>query len=328
MFFLLFSFASLRRILDAEMKSVHSTGLTNRKEEKEPVSLEEEEKMWQAGELGAKSARSLLNTLYFYNGKLFGIRSQEHRDLRLNYICLENGNTIVFRENCSKTFHGGISDMKKKGRVATHICHEVGKENHKRCLFDMYKRYFSLVSSLKSKNEAFYFQPFETKFAFKNMPIGKHSLDVILPNLCSAIGTKRKTSHCLRVTCVSNLFQASVEEKLIRGRSGHVSNALLGYEKTSQQQEIKVSNLLNPPACTEKVSGNRSEGITDEQHLEEDLVLPNFCIDEIDEFIRDYSLPEIESSNNVAANKNNNASSQGPITIKGHCTVTINNFNL
>ena len=93
------------------MKSVHSTGLTNQKEEKEALTEEEEEQMWQAEQLGDQTARVLLNTIYFYNGKLFGIRAQEHRKLRLSDIDLENGNTIVYRENCSKTFHGGIADM-------------------------------------------------------------------------------------------------------------------------------------------------------------------------------------------------------------------------
>ena len=39
------SFVELRRILDAEMKEVHATGVTNEKAEKEPASDEEEERM-------------------------------------------------------------------------------------------------------------------------------------------------------------------------------------------------------------------------------------------------------------------------------------------
>ena len=59
------------------------------------------------------------------------------------------------------------------------------------------------------------------------------TLNKVLPDLCEAAGVKRKTAHCLRVTYASSLFNAGVEEKLIRERTGHRSNALLKYEKPS-----------------------------------------------------------------------------------------------
>ena len=56
-----------------------------------------------------------------------------------------------------------------------------------------------------------------------------------------------KTSHSLRVTCATRLFQESVPEKLIRERTGHRSNVLFRYEKKSAEQERNVSDLLGPP---------------------------------------------------------------------------------
>ena len=156
---------------------------------------------------------------------------------------------IVYRENISKTFHGGIADMKKRGRMAKHLCHGNENDSHERCLVKIYKRYFELVSKsrVNVKANAFYFQPFnDGRFEFKNCAIGIHSLNNILPSLCGAIGTKRKTSHSPRVTCITQLFNTNVEEKLIRSRSGHVSDTLLGYEKSCRDQEQKVSNILNP----------------------------------------------------------------------------------
>ncbi|KXJ10914.1 Zinc finger MYM-type protein 2 [Exaiptasia diaphana] len=105
------SFSGLRKILDAEMKSVHSKGVTNRKKEKELITDEEEEAMWRKGVLGQSTAEILLKTVYFYNGKLFGIRSQEHRQLRISDIEIEGDEHIIYRENSSKTFHGGIADL-------------------------------------------------------------------------------------------------------------------------------------------------------------------------------------------------------------------------
>ena len=47
-----------------------------------------------------------MNTVYYFNGKLFGIRAGEHRLLRLRDIEVES-ESIIYRENSSKTFHGG-----------------------------------------------------------------------------------------------------------------------------------------------------------------------------------------------------------------------------
>ena len=93
--------------------------------------------------------------------------------------------------------------------------------------------------------------------------VGVNKLNEILPQLCESAGLSRKTSHCLRVTCASRLFQSNVQEKLIRERTGHRSNALLGYEKKSDEQELKVSNVLGPPPSNgEGMTEGKSEELT------------------------------------------------------------------
>ena len=54
---------------------------------------------------------------------------------------------------------------------------------------------------------------------------------------------------CNPIISVEVYFQPiiSVEDKLIRERTGHRSNALLAYEKESHQQNIKVSKILETP---------------------------------------------------------------------------------
>jgi len=69
------------------------------------------------------------------------------------------------------------------------------------------------------------------------VPVGINSLNKILPEMCEAAGFKRKTAHSLRVTCVSSLFNAGMEENLIRERSGHRSNALLQYDKPTEKEK-------------------------------------------------------------------------------------------
>ena len=113
-----YRFSIFRRVLDAEMKDGTrlEIGLVNKKEEKQPVNEEDEKTFWTMWLLGKNSAKSLLNVVYFYNGKLFGLRASEHRNICLNNFEIAD-NFIRFEENVCKTFHRGLLDLKCEPRV-------------------------------------------------------------------------------------------------------------------------------------------------------------------------------------------------------------------
>lgn len=56
--------------------------------------------------------------------------------------------------------------------------------------------------------------------------MGINTLNRLFPDICEAAGIKRKTAHCLRVTCALSLLNAGVDRKLIRDRTRHISDAL------------------------------------------------------------------------------------------------------
>ena len=93
----------VRRVLDAEMKegTKSGIGLADKREEKQRVSEKDEKKFWTTGLLGKSSTKSLLNVVYFYNGKLFGILDSEHRNICLNNFEIGD-NYIRFEKNVSK----------------------------------------------------------------------------------------------------------------------------------------------------------------------------------------------------------------------------------
>lgn len=79
-----------------------------------------------------------------------------------------------------------------------------------------------------------------------------------LPSMCKEAGLKPRSGHSLRVTCASTLFNAGVEEKLIRDRTGHRSNALFKYEKVSEMKSTEVSDILAPKcSSTSNVSSSK-----------------------------------------------------------------------
>ena len=152
----------------------------------------------------------------------------------------------------SKTFHGGLKDLKKSSRFIEHKCHEIGG-THSRCLQSLYRLYLSKITvCVKENPEAFYFRPQRSaSFGYEKSANGVNTFNKILPDkLCGRAGLKRKTSHCLRITCATRLFHNSVEEKQIRERTGHTSNSLFRYEKPSNEQITFVSNSLAPPGSS------------------------------------------------------------------------------
>ena len=232
------------------MKQSTADGVANKtkKEERSDITEEDERTMWNKGLLGCNTAKCLLRTIYFYNGKLFSLRSKEHRDLRYSNFRVE-GDCIIYDENVSKTYHGGLNDLKYKPRVVKHVCCSGKDANHYPCIVNIYATYLEKIEELSKRVDAFYFKPNPKadELTYCRCAVGINSLNKVLPDLRAEAGLKRKTSHCLRITCATRLFQNHLEDKAIRERTGHRSNALLQYEKMSKEQEAVSSRAVGPP---------------------------------------------------------------------------------
>ena len=74
----------------------------------------------------------------------------------------------------------------------------------------------------------------------------------------------------------SNAIQSNVEEKLIRERTGHKSNALLAYEKKSDEQALEVSNVLGPQTAT--VNASTAEKVRMQNIIDSDFSLFDFDV--------------------------------------------------
>ena len=158
---------------------------------------------------------------------------------------------MTFDESSSKMYHGGLRDLKHTPRVVNHICCPSEGAKHFPCLVSCYGKYLECIKPLTVKIDAFYLRPNRdsAKFSYEYMAVGINSLNKILPDqLCAGAGLTRKTPHDLRVSCATPLFQNSVEETLIRERTGHRANAIFKYEKPSLEQQRIVGDILGPPA--------------------------------------------------------------------------------
>ena len=319
----MFRFKKFRRTLDAEMKDSTKCGVAqaSKRAAKAEITEEEEAKLWDMKLLGSYSAESLLHTVYYFNGKLFGLRAGEHRLLRLANIIVKE-NIIIFDESCSKTYGGGLDDLKNKPRYIEHECHAMG-EVHNPCLSSIYQLYIDKVRKLAGKIESFYFRPNRSGlFEYEEVPIGICTLNKILPvKLCEKAGLPRRTAHCLRVTCASRLFQNGVAEKLIRERTGHKSNALFLYEKGSKAQLQNVSKCLGPVNDTGKSEFTEPCTALEEYMSDpiDDLFDLNFDDYVSDSVLASIPLPENENSGNT--NRSSNGENICTNSVFNNCTI-------
>jgi hypothetical protein len=103
-------FYEFRRILSARMSELTASGVGLCPKRAEPISAETENKLWEKGLLGNGTGKALLNTMFFYNCKLFGLRGvDEHRGMEIDQIELgvdQHGHFIRFKGRSNKTYKG------------------------------------------------------------------------------------------------------------------------------------------------------------------------------------------------------------------------------
>ena len=115
------SFADFRASLDAEMKRLQSNGIGSKRKQAEPLTLEEEEELWNKKILGDHNPHALLNTMIFMMGLYFALRSgDEHCQLRHSPCQIQliekpgERPYLLYTEDRSKNNPGGLKGRKYK----------------------------------------------------------------------------------------------------------------------------------------------------------------------------------------------------------------------
>ena len=218
------SYASFQRTLDGEMKRLRASGLGVKKRQAEPITIEEENTLWEKGVLGESDPQTLLDTVLFLCGIHFALRSgQEHRSLKLSQFELqtdEDGSSfLLYTENTSKNNQGGLSHRKVKSKSVS--CYE-NKSNPQRCLVRIYQVY--LKHRPADCDDIFYLTPLKKPKGdtwYSKVPIGHNTLSKTVARLCSDAGILGfKTNHSLQVTSAIRLLHSGADEQLILSHTG------------------------------------------------------------------------------------------------------------
>ncbi|ESO94448.1 hypothetical protein LOTGIDRAFT_161138 [Lottia gigantea] len=237
------------------MKELSRLGLGINTKKSEVITVEQEEILWSKGLLGESNPQQLLDTLLFLFGLHFALRAaQEHRNLRFGMNTqlsvkydLEGKKYLQYIEDVSKTNQGGL-DYRK---VSPKMTRAYENSNPLRCPVRLYEKYIAL----RPKNgtvDAFYLRPKKMPCSdvwYCDSPVGIHTIQSTVKRLCQSAGIIGNFSnHSLRATAATRLYQAGVDEQLITEKTGHRSNAVRAYKRTSDAQQasmISVTSLLS-----------------------------------------------------------------------------------
>ena len=235
------------------MKRLQAAGIGIKRRQAEPITIEEEDILWQKGILGCSSPQSPLDTMVYMNGLYFALRGgKEHRTLRHQPAQIQlvekpgERAYLVYREDMSKNHPGGLKGRKVKPKVAVH---HANLENPDRCFVRLYKLYNSLCPPDRPK-DAYYLQPLhkpKQECWYAPRPLGHTKLDGTVCRLCREAGIPGyRTNHSLRATTTTRLHQSGVQEQEIMERTGHRSlEGVRSYKRTSSEQMERVSDVLN-----------------------------------------------------------------------------------
>ena len=247
-------FIPVRNTLDNRMKELSRSGIIAPRRQAEPITVESENLMWEKGILGDTNPKQLVNTLVYMFGVHSALRAgAEHRALRVgpkSQIVQEFDGQLGLKflrytEDFSKNRQGGLDHRKITRKIvrAYENC-----DDPKRCLVKLYEKYLSSRPVDVRCPIDMYLRPLAKPNGnvwYTMQPIGRYKLSKIVAEMASEIGLSGKvTNHSLRATTATRLYQSNVDEQLIMEHTGHRSNSVRSYKRTSNGQLRDVSNFL------------------------------------------------------------------------------------
>ena len=242
------AFDLLRKSLDARMKALTRIGVGTVKRQAQPVTPEMENTLWEKGIFSHETSKGLLNVVFWYTCKLFGLRAaDEHKRLEVSQFVVgddETGHFLRFVGKSCKNWQGGLNRRKVEAKdLKIYADPSLGS----RCAVSCFEFYLSLIPS---SGQLYHKAIGDHPPRFSSQIIGIHRLENIVKDFCTEAGFRGFfTNHSGKVTCATQLFKHNVDEQLIMRQTGHRStDAVRMYKRPSAEHQPQVSRILQPPA--------------------------------------------------------------------------------
>lgn len=251
-------FVYIRKCLDARMKELTQRGVGVIRKQAEPVSDEQEALLWEKSSFSMNDAVGLQRAVYFYVCKAFGLRAvDEHRNMQISQFEFgedDQGKYVLFVGKNNKIYGGGISDR----RISPKQIKQYETISNPISIYKIVQRYINCLQQNGIHNGPFYRRPLKSihfnQPRYSVTPVGVNKLSKLLSEAAMSAGiTANITAHSGKVTCATKLFNMDVDEQLIKQRTGHRSDAVRLYKRTSNGQQKRISEILEPPSPKKRI---------------------------------------------------------------------------
>ncbi len=259
-------FVSVRNTVDNIMKGRSMARIAQKVKRSKPISITNEEEMWDFGILGKESADSLQNTVMYLIGLTFALRGgKEHCALRNPYfnpqIMVKTSDKsgmkyLLYTEDVvSKTNQGGLSGRKMSPKVVKAF----GNPNPQCDLVRLYQKYVSLCPPEPKSDALYKYSLCESNRRpcqwYSDKPLGINAISKCVSNLMKQAGkTGNYTNHSLWVTAATRMFEGGIEEQLVKEKTGHKSDAVRMYKCTSDSLMQQAEKAVICPSSNKSVS--------------------------------------------------------------------------
>ena len=239
-------------MLESKRRELKQAGKGNRPQRAEPLSAQDEQQLWECGQLGIHNADALVNLLWFLFTKLFGFRvAQESRQLQWGDIYLgndQNGEYLEFNERETKTRTGNSTHLRAfQPKIFSNDLQP------SRCPVAAYKLYkIQRPTTMLSPDAPFFLgvnrnrKPDSDSLWFKAQPMGADKLSSIMSRMAKCAGLPgRVTNHSVRKSMCQQLLPAGVAPTTIMQLSGHQNvQSVNNYAVASRDQQRAMCNIL------------------------------------------------------------------------------------
>lgn len=255
-----------RKVLDGKLRKLREQGLGKKTNKAYSLTPEEEETLWKYGQLGDRTPRSLVNTIWWIVVQHFGLRGRElHHQLEISEFAIQTDEKyrkyIQFNEGPSKTRQGGLNF---KPRQIYPRMYETGGG---RCPLRFFETYVSKRPNLNRNTGPLYLAPIDNPknddIWYKNMRIGVHTINNIMKNMVInsplADSNKKMTNHSARKTIVSKLRAAGFAKCEIKNITGHRNvEGLDPYDEGNSDQLQHMSSVISNDIVRVQNNNNNS----------------------------------------------------------------------
>lgn len=230
-------FLSSRKVLEGKARKLRSEGKGKLPNKSRSLTREEEEVLWECGQLGNSSPRSLLYTMWWLLSQHLGLRGcQEHYTMNVEDFTLnkdDDGNEfITFAEGPTKTRQGGLRLQPRS------VLPKMFATGDSRCPVALFKSYLAKRPEDLKLFGPFYLacidNPTKTDVWYKKSRMGKNAI--------SRIMATTKENSPLQEMCPAS----GVPKSEIITITGHrQEQSVEAYDSGNEEEQRQLSNIID-----------------------------------------------------------------------------------